>query len=93
MRVTVGGISNRFRKMYPPVCRMSADNPDAHLWNISWLKEEYQQIIQENGIFNESVYEVVEKIIGPLSKENSGIIFTVPVDSVKGLTKNVTEVK
>ena len=38
-------------------------------------------------------YEDVEKIIGPLSKENSGIIFTVPVDSVRGLTKNVTEVK
>ena len=38
-------------------------------------------------------YEVVEKIVGPLSKENSGIIFTVPVDSVRGLSKNVTEVK
>ena len=38
-------------------------------------------------------YEVVEKIIGPLSKENSGIIFTIPVDSVKGLSKNANEAK
>lgn len=44
------------------LCQIAADNPDAHLWNISWLKEEYQQIIQENGIFNESVYEAITEI-------------------------------
>lgn len=31
-------------------------------------------------------YEAVEKVVGSLSKENSGIIFTVPVDSVMGLS-------
>ena len=38
-------------------------------------------------------YKAVEKVIGSLSKENSGIIFTIPVDSVMGLTsqKNIEE--
>lgn len=31
-------------------------------------------------------YKAVEKVIGSLSKENTGIIFTVPVDSVMGLS-------
>ncbi len=31
-------------------------------------------------------YKAVEKVVGSLSKENSGIIFTVPVDSVMGLS-------
>ena len=31
-------------------------------------------------------YKAVEKVIGSLSKENSGIIFTIPVDSVIGLS-------
>lgn len=39
------------------LCRIAADNPDAQLWNISWLKEEYQQIFQDNGIFNERIYQ------------------------------------
>lgn len=44
------------------LCQIAADNPNAQLWNISWLKEEYQQIIQETGIFNESVYEATTEI-------------------------------
>lgn len=44
------------------LCQIAADNPNAKLWNISWLKEEYQRIIQENGIFNESVYEATTEI-------------------------------
>lgn len=38
-------------------------------------------------------YKAVETVIGSLSKENSGIIFTIPIDSVMGLTshKNMEE--
>ncbi len=31
-------------------------------------------------------YKAVDKVVGSLSKENSGIIFTIPVDSVMGLS-------
>ena len=49
------------------------------------------------SVVNESqekmFYKAVETVIGSLSKENSGIIFTIPVDSVMGLTshKNMEE--
>lgn len=33
-------------------------------------------------------YDAVDKIIGPLSQPNSGIMFTLPIDSVKGLKKD-----
>lgn len=49
------------------------------------------------SVVNESqekmFYKAIETVIGSLSKENSGIIFTIPVDSVMGLTshKNMEE--
>ena len=33
----------------------------------------------------EIFYKVVDRIIGPLSKENTGIIFTIPVSSTQGI--------
>ena len=30
-------------------------------------------------------YDVVDKVIGPISKENTGIIFTMPICSIYGL--------
>lgn len=33
-------------------------------------------------------YNTVEEVIGPVSKENTGIIFTIPLSSVYGLNSN-----
>ncbi len=36
----------------------------------------------------EIFYNTVKEVIGPISKENTGIIFTIPLSSVYGLNKN-----
>lgn len=34
------------------------------------------------------VVDIIESVIGPLNKPNTGIVFTVPVDFVKGIVKS-----
>ena len=38
-------------------------------------------------------YEVVNEVIGPLSKPNTGIIFTLPIDSFNGLVPKKSQDK
>ncbi len=61
-RLTIKTDRERERESDEKLCQIAANNPNTRLWNVSWLKEEYQQIFDEVSIFNEHVYESISEI-------------------------------
>lgn len=61
-RLTIKNDRERERESEEKLCQIAANNPNTQLWNISWLKEEYQQIFNEVCVFNEEIYENTSEV-------------------------------
>ena len=61
-RLTIKNDREQERESEEKLCQIAANNQNAQLWNISWLKEEYQQILNDVGVFNEQLYKNLSAI-------------------------------
>ena len=61
-RLTIKTDRNRDKDSSEKLCQIAANNPTAKLWNISWLKPEYQVVFDTYQIFNEDIYCQISEI-------------------------------
>ena len=61
-RLTIKNDRERERESEEKLCQIAAKVPNTQLWNVSWLKVEYQRIFDTIGIFNETIYENISEI-------------------------------
>ena len=47
------------------LCQIAAGNGAIQLWNIGWLKTDYQQVFEENSIFNDGIYQTMNDVPEP----------------------------
>lgn len=56
-RLTIKELREEEMDSEEKLCQIAANNSTVQLWNNNWLKDDYQQIIQNSSIFNNRVYE------------------------------------
>lgn len=61
-RLTIKTDRNRDKDSSEKLCQIAANNPTVKLWNISWLKPEYQVVFDTYQIFNEDIYCQISEI-------------------------------
>lgn len=63
-RLTIKNDRERERDSEEKLCQIAAKAPNTQLWNVSWLKEEYQRVFDTTSIFNERIYEDISEVPG-----------------------------
>lgn len=61
-RLTIKSNREKDKDSEEKLCQIAANNNDVTLWDIGWLKNEYQQIFKECSIINEEVLSEISNV-------------------------------